>query len=123
MILDAISAPFSIPFRAFGHHFGILFRYRFFDDFWMPFRTTFDPKSKSRAGIWSITFSNFFLVFSGPRSRDGFWMDFDGFWLDFGWIFMNFGPILEHRASFFRSFWIRLIQLLVISSFSAAPIV
>ena len=90
IILDAISAPFSIPYRPFGHHFGMLFRYRFFHDFWMPFWITFGSKSISRGGIPSITFSNFFVVFSWPRFRDGFWwiwvgfgMDFDGFLKDF----------------------------------------
>ena len=37
MILDAISARFSIDFRPFVHHFGILSRCRFFHAFLMPF--------------------------------------------------------------------------------------
>jgi len=53
MILGAILAPFSMPFRTFGNHSGILFRYRFFHDCLMPFWNTFGPKSLSRGGIRS----------------------------------------------------------------------
>ena len=104
MILDAISVPFSIPFRPFGHHFGILFRYRIFDDLWMPFWTTFGSNSTHRAGRRSVVFFIKNHVFSGPRSGIDFWWILMVFWSDFAWIFMKFGPILEHLASLFALF-------------------
>ena len=43
MILGAVLAPFSVPFRPWGHHFEILFQFRFFHDFSMPFLIIFGP--------------------------------------------------------------------------------
>ena len=103
MVLGSILAPFSIPLRPFGTHFGILFGYWFFNDFLMSFWTIFGPRSRERTGIPSITFFIIFLVFSWSRSGgrfswilDRFLMDFHGFWDNFGVIFTSFLELVRY---------------------------
>ena len=116
----SIFHPFSTLWPSFWHTFSVSIFWWFLDaildDFWSKI---YNPNSNPERH-----FFYFFLVFSGTRSRDGFWMNFDGFLLDFGWIFINFGIHFRASGFFFRPFWIHFAQLrVVIFSFSATSMV
>ena len=98
MILGGFLTPFSTLFRPFRHHFQVLFRHRFFNDFWMPFWSTFGSKSIIPTAIRRVTFSDFCMVFSGPRFGKRFFMKFSGF----GWFLDGFCWFL---VSFFMDFY------------------
>ena len=94
MILEVILVRFSIPFRPFGLHFGILFRCRIFHDFWIPFWTIFGLKSIIRLAIRNVTFfekkSCFFWASIWVSIFDGFWWFREPFWMIFNGFLMDF---------------------------------
>ena len=103
--LDAISAPFSMPFRPFGHYFGILFRCRIFlMIFGCHFgrllgQIQFTGRSPERRFFHKK--SCFFLGLDLASI-------FDGFWWFFGWILhgfsWNFDPFWSIGLRFFALF-------------------